>query len=44
MGRLDFGVIAAADTVPDVWDLADGFAAAVAELRAIAEQRRVSSA
>jgi hypothetical protein len=44
MGRLDFGVIAAADTVPDVWDLADGFAAAVTELRAIAEQRRVSSA
>jgi WS/DGAT/MGAT family acyltransferase len=44
MGRLDFGVIAARDTVPDVWDLADGFAAAVAELRAIAEQRRVSSA
>ena len=43
MGRLDFGVIAARDTVPDVWDLADGFAAAVAELRALAEQRRVSS-
>jgi len=39
MGRLDFGVIGARDTVPDVWDLADGFAAAVEELRAIAEQR-----
>ena len=39
MGRLDFGVLAAGDAVPDVWDLADGFAAAVEELRAIAEQR-----
>jgi WS/DGAT/MGAT family acyltransferase len=39
MGRLDFGVLAAADGVPDVWDLADGFAAAVEELRVIAEQR-----
>jgi len=39
MGRLDFGVLAARDTVPDVWGLADGFGAAVAELRAIAEQR-----
>jgi WS/DGAT/MGAT family acyltransferase len=39
MGRLDFGVLAAGDTVPGVWDLADGFAAAVEELRAIAEQR-----
>jgi WS/DGAT/MGAT family acyltransferase len=37
MGRLDFGVLAG-DAVPDVWDLADGFAAAVEELRAIAEQ------
>jgi hypothetical protein len=38
MGRLDFGVLAAGDAVPDVWDLADGFAAAVDELRAIAER------
>jgi diacylglycerol O-acyltransferase len=44
MGRLDFGVLAARDTVPDVWDLADGFGAAVAELRAIAEQRSASGA
>jgi diacylglycerol O-acyltransferase / wax synthase len=39
MGRLDFGVLAARDTVPDVWDLADGFATAVEELRAIAKRR-----
>jgi WS/DGAT/MGAT family acyltransferase len=39
MGRLDFGVLAARDPVPDIWDLADGFAIAVAELRAIAVQR-----
>jgi WS/DGAT/MGAT family acyltransferase len=38
MGRLDFGVLAAGDAVPDVWDLADGFAAAVDELRALAER------
>ncbi len=39
MGRLDFGVVAARDTVPDVWDLAEGFGAAVTELRVLAEQR-----
>lgn len=37
MGRLDFGVLSAGDDAPDPWELADGFGAAVAELRAIAE-------
>ncbi len=44
MGRLDFGVIACRDTVPGVWELADGFAAAVAELKAVAERRIAAGA
>lgn len=40
MGRLDFGVLAAAGGVPDPWALADGFADAVAELRGIAAEGR----
>ena len=40
MGRLDFGVLAAGSGMPDPWALADGFAAAVEELRAIAAEGR----
>ena len=29
MGHVDFGVIACRELVPDVWDIADGFADAV---------------
>jgi hypothetical protein len=29
MGNVDFGVIACRELVPDVWDIADGFADAV---------------
>jgi WS/DGAT/MGAT family acyltransferase len=36
MGRLDFGVLASGSGMPDPWALADGFAAAVEELRALA--------
>ncbi|MBA2280507.1 MAG: wax ester/triacylglycerol synthase family O-acyltransferase [Acidimicrobiia bacterium] len=38
MGHVDFGVIGCRETVPDVWDIADGFGAAVLELRKLAEQ------
>lgn len=38
MGRLDFGVMACRDTVPDAWDIADGFAQAVAELEIAARK------
>jgi hypothetical protein len=44
MGRLDFGVLAAGEGVPDPWALADGFAAAVAELRTLAAPRSVARA
>jgi hypothetical protein len=37
MGNVDFGVIGCRELVPDIWDIADGFAAAVADLRARAE-------
>jgi len=39
MGCLDIGVMACSETVPDVWDIADGFDRAVAELRIAAEKR-----
>jgi len=39
MGNVDIGVIACGDTVPDVWEIVDGFADAVAELRSAAMQR-----
>ncbi|MCX7619565.1 MAG: wax ester/triacylglycerol synthase family O-acyltransferase [Acidimicrobiales bacterium] len=39
MGNMDFGVIACGDTVPDVWQIADGFSAAVLELRAAAKSQ-----
>jgi len=42
MGRLDFGVLAAGETV-EVWELADGFTAAVEELRRIAEKELARS-
>ncbi len=37
MGSVDVGVIACRETVPDVWDLTDGFERAVAELKRAAE-------
>jgi WS/DGAT/MGAT family acyltransferase len=39
MGRMDIGVIACPEIVPDVWDIAEGFGQAVAELRVAAEKR-----
>ena len=39
MGRMDVGVMACPETVPDVWDIAEGFGQAVAELRVAAEKR-----
>ena len=33
MGNVDFGVIACRELVPDVWDVATGFEAAVTRLR-----------
>jgi WS/DGAT/MGAT family acyltransferase len=38
MGRVDVGILACPDTLPDIWDLADGFADAVAELVRAAEK------
>lgn len=43
MGRLDFGVLAAGDSV-DVWELADGFTHAVEELLKSAERETSRSA
>jgi WS/DGAT/MGAT family acyltransferase len=37
MGNMDFGVIGCPETAPDLWDLADGFAQAVKDLRAAAD-------
>jgi hypothetical protein len=37
MGNVDFGVIGCRELVPDVWDIAEGFGTAVAELRALAD-------
>lgn len=42
MGRVDIGVLTCRETVPDPWLLADGFAAAVAELVRAAEKREVA--
>jgi diacylglycerol O-acyltransferase / wax synthase len=36
-GNVDFGVIGCRELVPDIWDIADGFGTAVADLRARAE-------
>jgi WS/DGAT/MGAT family acyltransferase len=33
MGNMDVGVIACRDTVPDLWDIIDGFSTAVADLK-----------
>ena len=41
MGNMDFGVIACGDTVPDVWEIADGFGDAVTALRKRAEDAAV---
>jgi WS/DGAT/MGAT family acyltransferase len=38
MGHVDFGVIACRELVPDVWDIADGFAEAVLLLKKAAEE------
>jgi hypothetical protein len=38
MGNVDFGAIACREAVPDLWDIADGFVAAVAELRGLADK------
>lgn len=38
MGSVDFGVIACRETVPDVWDIADGFGVAVTALKTAADK------
>ena len=38
MGHVDFGVIACRELVPDVWDIADGFAEAVLQLKKRADE------
>jgi WS/DGAT/MGAT family acyltransferase len=38
MGHVDFGVIACRELVPDVWDIADGFAEAVLYLKKRADE------
>ncbi len=38
MGHVDFGVIACRELVPDVWDIADGFADAVLLLKKRADE------
>jgi diacylglycerol O-acyltransferase len=37
MGNVDFGAIGCRELVPEIWDIADGFGTAVADLRARAE-------
>jgi diacylglycerol O-acyltransferase len=39
MGRIDVGVLACRDVVPNPWEIAEGFAQAVAELRLAAEKK-----
>jgi WS/DGAT/MGAT family acyltransferase len=39
MGNLDVGLLGCPDLVPDLWDIADGFPAAIAELLAAAKAR-----
>ncbi len=39
MGRLDIGVLACRESVPDVWEITEGFARAVADLGLAAEKR-----
>ena len=39
MGNLDVGLLGCPDLVPDLWEIADGFPAAVAELLAAASSR-----
>ncbi len=43
MGNMDFGVIACGDTVPDVWQIADGFGDAVRDLRKAADAQHHAS-
>jgi WS/DGAT/MGAT family acyltransferase len=38
MGNVDIGAIACREAVPDLWDIADGFVAAVSELRQLADK------
>jgi len=39
MGNVDFGIISCRELVPDLWDIAEGFGAAVAELREAADRQ-----
>jgi len=39
MGRFDIGVLACPDNAPDIWEITEGFAQAVAELKIAAEKR-----
>jgi WS/DGAT/MGAT family acyltransferase len=44
LDRLDIGVLSCPEIVPDVWEIADGFAQAVGELRIAAEKRSAQTA
>jgi diacylglycerol O-acyltransferase / wax synthase len=44
MGNVDFGALACREMVPDLWDIADGFAEAVTTLRKLAEERTAEPA
>ena len=39
-GKLDFGIIACRELMPDVWDLMDGLSDAMQELKGAAKRRR----
>jgi hypothetical protein len=39
MGNVDFGIISCRELVPDLWDIAEGFGAAVLELRDAADRQ-----
>jgi diacylglycerol O-acyltransferase / wax synthase len=39
MGNVDFGVVGCTELVPDIWDLASAFPAAVAALLALVDQQ-----
>jgi hypothetical protein len=36
LDQLDFGLVACADLIPDVWSLADGLGAALEDLKKVA--------
>jgi predicted RNase H-like HicB family nuclease len=43
LDHLDFGLVACSDLIPNVWDLADGLADALEELKKAADTHSASS-